>query len=192
MTEAFGFLLARGFALAELSDTVARYESSRRLVQVFHGRASYELGVDLGRWIEVDGVRCEQVFPLRDVIALRRAPAEAGLGGTTATTSGAVRRFLGLLGSLTREFAEPMLIEGDEWFELLSELNADRSSSGQQTLRASRLRERADSAWRRGDFGAVVIAYSEIEGELRSVTLRPSERGRLEYARRAVDGPPGT
>jgi hypothetical protein len=101
----FAFLLRPGFRLVELTDTIARYESDRRVVRVFHGRGSYELGVEVGRWVEVDGESREQVFPLRDVIALRRDPGEVGLAGTAATTAEAVRKILRQLAAWTREFA---------------------------------------------------------------------------------------
>jgi hypothetical protein len=59
-SEEFSILLELGFRLVELSDTLARYETERRLVRVFHGRGCYELGVEVGRWIEIDGVSREQ------------------------------------------------------------------------------------------------------------------------------------
>lgn len=78
VSEEFSFLLELGFRLVEASDTLARYESDGRLVRVFHGRGSYELGVEVGRWIEVDGVSREQAFPLRDIVALRGDRSAAG------------------------------------------------------------------------------------------------------------------
>jgi hypothetical protein len=187
--EEFSFLLGLGFALTELSYTVARYETDRRLVRVFHGRWSYELGVDVGRGIEVDGVRREQAFPLRDVVAPRGHPAEVGYGGTSATTSESVRKFLGLLATWTHEFAGPFLSDGDRWFDRLSESNAVRAQAEQDELHAARLRARAGEAWQRRDFGTVVNAYREIEAELPAVVLRASERGRLDYALRALGEP---
>lgn len=184
--ETFSFLLGQGFTLMELSDTLARYESGWRIVRVFHGRASYELGVEVGRWVEVAGTRREQSFPLRDVVALRRDPVDVGFGGTTATSPPAVRRVMALLADWTREYAGPLVSGGDELFEVLSERNAERGRVEQEGLRAQRLRDRAEEAWRRRDFGAVALAYSEIESELHSVTLKASERGRLDYARKAL------
>jgi hypothetical protein len=49
------------------------------------------------------------------------------------------------------------------------------------------LRTRASDAWRAKDLATVVNAYEEIESELKTVQLRDSERGRLEYARKHLN-----
>lgn len=183
----FGFLLKFGFELVEVSDTLARYQNDRRVVRVSHERGSYELGVAVGRWVDIDGVRREQAFPLQDLVALQRNPSEVGYGGTSATTAESVSKFLRQLAMWTREFAAPLLRNGDVWFERLSHENAVRAEAERDGFRASQLRSRAQDAWQRREFGAVVNAYSEIDRELLAVELRPSERGRLDYALRELD-----
>lgn len=185
-SEEFSFLLGLGFTLVEVSDTLARYESDGRVVRVFHGRGSYELGVEVGRWIEVDGVSREQAFPLRDVVAQRRDPADIGFGGTSATTAESVRKFLGQLAGWTREFALPLLHDGDDLFDQLSLSNAARAHAERDELRASRLRARADEAWQRQDFATVANSYSEIESELPTASLKASEQARLKYALKSL------
>lgn len=185
-SEEFSFLLDLGFQLRQVSDTLARYESEGRLVRVFHGRGSYELGVDIGRWIEVDGVSREQAFPLRDVVALRAALTDAGFGGTSATTAESVRKFLQQLAGWTREFALPLLHDGDDFFDQLSRNNAVRAEADQNDVRASLLRARADDAWQRQDFATVANSYSEIKNELSTASLKASEQGRLKYALKAL------
>jgi hypothetical protein len=187
VSESFRFLLDRGFELRELSDTYARYESDRRLVRVFHGRSSYELGVEVGRWIVVDGVRREQIFPLRDIVSLAVDPASVGYGGTSATAAETVRKFTGQLAGWTQQFASGLLDNGDEVFEQLCERNASLGETSRDAQRATLIRSRADAAWRERDFATVINAYKEIDLELTGVELRPSERGRLEYALRALN-----
>jgi hypothetical protein len=187
VSDAFEFLLENGFELVELSDTFARYESARRIIQVFHGRGSYELSVELGRWIVVDGVRREQAFPLRDVVALTSDPAAIGYGGTSATTADTVRKFVDRLAAWTQQFASSLLSDGDDVFEELSRRTAARGLADRDAQRARLLRSRADAAWRDRDFATVANSYAEIDKELSTVDLSPSEQGRLHYALRALN-----
>ena len=120
------------------------------------------------------------------MIALCRDPGEVGYAGTSATTAEAVRRILRQLAAWTREFAAELLADGDELFDRLREDNAARGQAEQDELRARRLRERADDAWRRKDFATVMTTYGEIDRELGAVQLRASERGRLSYALKAL------
>ena len=142
--EEFKFLSEMGLRLVKLGDTFAHYEGERRFIKVFHGRASYELGVQIGRWIAVDNMRCEQAFPLRDVVSLRCDPAQVGYNGTSATTAEQVSKFLQQLAAWTRDFAERLLIDGDDAFNPLSEVNAAQGEIQHDQIRAMRLRERAE------------------------------------------------
>lgn len=135
-------------------------------------------------WIDVDGVSHEQVFPLRDVVALTSDPASVGFGGTSATTPEAVKKFVARLAEWTGQFASTLLADGDELFDELRARNSAWFEAEQHGRRARLLRSQADKAWRERDFATVVNAYTEIDQELSSIELRPSERGRLDYAQR--------
>ena len=86
----------------------------------------------------------------------------------------------------TREFALPLLHDGDDLFDQLSRSNAARAEAEQDDVRASRLRVRADDAWQRQDFATVANCYSEIKNELSTASLKASEQGRLKYALKAL------
>lgn len=183
----FGFLVDElGFRLVRVESTLVRYESPRAFVNVFHGRASYELGVEIGRWIEMGGARVEQKYPLSAVIALDHDPTAVGVH-PFATTDGAVLgRFVVQLAELTRRYGELALSGDPTTFDRLSAENARRSDAFTNRLRAQRLRSVADDAWRRKDWGLVIDAYREIESELLHVELKPSESGRLRYAQKRL------
>jgi hypothetical protein len=185
-TREFDFLLALGFRVTEITDTLVRYDGPRRFVRVFHGRSSYEAGVQIGRRVNIEGVDAEQAFPLRSVIKLRSDPSQLGYVGTTARTAELLHRFIHQLAAWTQEFALPLLDDGDELFDRLSALNAAEFNAENDVQRTTMLRRRADEAWRRRNFDVVLQAYEEIDAELSTVELKASERGRLSYARRML------
>lgn len=181
----FGFLIDLGFTEKQADPTYLRFVKGDRFVEVFHGRASFELGVEFGRRVRVDDDDLEQKFHIADVAPVL-AP-EIRYTARTAMTKDQVDRFVEELAATTRPLAERIERDGREAFELTSQAVSVQSEKYLDGLRAGRLRNRADEAWRRKDFAVVVSAYAEIESELESVDLRASEAKRLNYARRQID-----
>lgn len=154
-------------------------------VEVFHGRASYELGVEFGRWVIVDDARVEQKFHLAEVLPV--VAPEVTFVAHTATSREQVARFVEELAQVARVVVERLEDEGTDVFDRVSAAVERRSDEYLENTRAERLRVRADAAWRRRDFVAVVTAYEEIKAELGTVSLRGSETKRLAYARKHLD-----
>ena len=186
--ESFVFLVSGfGFRLVEAQPTFVRYESERAFVNVFHGRGSYELGVEIGHWIVIDDDRVEERFPLGDVIALDHDLATVGYRSFATTEKEPLARLVAQLAGWTQRFA-PRALEGDATtFDRLRVENARQSQAMQEGWRATRLRSAADEAWHRKDWGRVVDAYGEMVSELRTVDLKPSELRRLRYAQEQLD-----
>ena len=186
--ESFDFLRRDfGYRMVEARPTFVRFESSDAFVNVFHGRSSYELGVEIGRWLEIDDETVEQKFSLGEVIALDHDPSRVGYRPFATTEREPLGRFVRQLGDWTRRFAT-QLLEGDRRaFDRLSYLRASNFQASQEGRRAAKLRVAATEAWRRKDWGRVVDAYEEIVSELRTVKLEPSELGRLRYAQRKLE-----
>jgi hypothetical protein len=174
-----------GLVCVERGDTRVRWEAPSRFVDVFHGRQSFELGVHLGRWIEIRGERVEHWFSLNDfMVVLGVGSLESH--GWAARERSLVARLLSELAIAAQRVAPEVLNNGDAVFENVSRMNAERSDAYLDDMHASRLRALAEDAWRRRDFQSVVYAYLEISQDLKTVVLTPSERGRLDYARRAL------
>lgn len=181
----FGFLTDLGFSEKRAEPTYLRFEKGDTFVEVFHGRASFELGVEFGHRVRVDDDDLEQKFHIVDVAPVL-AP-EVRYTARTAMTKDQVDRFVDELAATTRPLAECIERDRREAFELISQAVAAQSEEYLDGLRAARLRSRAEEAWRRKDFASVVIAYEEVESELETVDLRESEAKRLKYARRQID-----
>jgi hypothetical protein len=161
-----------------------RYERDDTFVAVFHGRASFELGVEFGRRIRVDDQIVDQKFHIREVLAL--LVPEVTFAARTATSVAQVARFLDELAGWTELAAERFPSDVVGTFDQLQERGKRWSDEYLEGIRASRLRTQGDEAWRGKDFASVVTAYEEIESELHTVQLRESEAGRLGYARKKL------
>jgi len=162
-----------------------RLERSNRFVDVFHGRTSYELGLEIGRHVRVGNETVEQKFHIQDVLSLF-AP-EVRYRSLTATTREQVARFLDILEAWTGRISNELLRGEDEFFDQLSEQAVRYSTEFLDGVRAERLRSQAADAWRRMDLASVIMAYEEIDSELQTAHLRASEIERLRYARTHVD-----
>jgi hypothetical protein len=100
-----------------------------------------------------------------------------------------VRKIVARLAGWTRQFALPLLTDGDEIFAELSTSNAARNDAEGERQRASQPRVRANDAWRQRNFATVVDSYTEIDTALPTVELSVLERRRLEYSLKALKAP---
>jgi hypothetical protein len=153
----FGFLVSKlEFRLVDVQATFVRYESERTFVNVFHGRGSYELGVEIGHWIEVDGGLVEDKFTLGDIIALDHDLSEVGYRSYATTDKELLVRFVAQLADWTQQYGLRFL-KGDP--AAFDSLRAQRTRWSQAMLegwRVKRLRAAADDAWHRKDWGRVI------------------------------------
>jgi len=183
----FAFLQDRGYAVVRSGSTFVRYERTPLFVNVFHGRGSFELGVEVGRSTVLYGETVERSFPIGYLATVIGGEARETYRSRTATTSAQVDRFVAELGHWLEAYGERVL-EGDEaTFVALGEAVAIESTRQMDMMRATELRRRAEEAWRSRDYATVVQAYDEMDRELTTVDLRTFEDGRLAYARKALD-----
>lgn len=177
----FEFLVDLGFAEVKAGATYLRFERADTFVEVFHGRASYELGVEFGRWVRADDGVVEQKFHIVDVLSVL-AP-DVRFGARTATSREQVVGFVDELATSAKLAVHRLERAGVEAFDRISEAVERQSDEYLDGLSAARLRARAEDAWHRRDFASLISAYEEIESELDTVGLRESEAKRLSYAR---------
>jgi hypothetical protein len=179
---AFGFLHALSFATTVESATFVRYEAASVFVNVFHGRGSYELGVEIGHRVDVDGQFVDEKFGLGDLVALSDAVEETDFRTYATTDPARLPEFLARLAEWTRYYGRAALTGEPAVFELLRAAGLDRSVATQDASRATQLRATADAAWRAREYARVIDSYNEMISELRTVELRQSELARLRFA----------
>jgi hypothetical protein len=186
VTEAFSFLETEyGLRQVEVLVTFVRYESDAAFAQVFHGRGSYELGVEIGLRAPERG--SEIAYSLTEIVRARGGENRAMVRTQFAATSPeAVRSFLRTLADLTRQYATEELIGNREGYRLLAKVRAADSQKLSEGWEAKDLRAAAESAWRQQDFRSVCQLYGKLM-ELRTVVMEASERKRFQYARRHLE-----
>ncbi len=174
----FNFLSELGFRAVEEKVTFVRYESSGIFLNIFHGRSSFEMNVEIGRLSNLNNANLS-VFGIVDWAR----PTEAEDFGKnvmfqTSTREG-VEKFVPQLARLIRKYAIPLL-RNDEpsWIEALS-IKADRWRSYVEETNPCSMREKAEAAWHAKDFALVIELYRPALHSLTEIELK-----RLKFAER--------
>ena len=172
---AFSFLAENfGFRERVAAATLVRYESDKMFLNVYHGRQSYELGVEVGCLHDAEAYR----YRLPEVLG-------AFLGGVRhqnayyfqASDRGSVRRCAEAAASLVEQHYGAVL-EGDPLaLKRLEAFTSGRNDEYTREVVQRPTRDSAERAWQGKDYSTVVELYGSIRSD-----LTPVERKRLEYA----------
>jgi hypothetical protein len=167
--EAFGFLGAYGFHLADQSLTHLRYESPSSFLTVYHGRSSYQVGLELGL------LDRDEKFSLHELLSVF-APGEVELARFQTREPNALAEHLSRLAGVVAGSLEPLLQGDPSAFERLrSQVAVSRTAV---TLRAQygAVIDRADEAWEAKDMDLAESLYEKSRPALDGSRIR-----RLEY-----------
>jgi len=179
---AFEFLVVgRGFRLVRSEPTLVRYESEPLFVNVFHGRGSYEVGVEIG--ILGDEETERHPFSLGELMRLEDAEAaerfrRPQISSDRLALAGAVREQSRLFWRL----AEPLLAGKPG---VVERLRTERRAATERYFREQeldRVRREAERAWQEKDHARLVELYRSIEDALTEV-----EAKRLAYASKRLN-----
>lgn len=178
----FGWLERMGFGLSAQADTLVRYQSGAVEVTVYHGRSSYEIGVEAGP-------RNRDVrFSLAELIEIADPQVAETYRIPSATTPEAVARFAEEQSERLQRYGGP-IFRGDPsvWDRLASARHAWAEAYALDAAR-SRAIAAAREALRRRAYPEVVSLLQPFEGQLPRV-----QEQMLALARRRAGGkPPGT
>ena len=182
--ESFSFLVRDlGYSLARSEVTFVRYESGKLFLNVFHGRSSFALGVEIGRQQVIRNALSEQKYALETFMGISRD--QGNLQGYWTRDAEQLRRFVAHLASLTRRYAWGALKGDEAAFEAARAFNSDWSRRYLEGIEASRLRASGDDAWHARDWPRVIDVYERLL-QLKTADARGSEIGRLRYARKKL------
>ena len=157
-TEAFQFLVELfGFSVVRQESTLVRYESQAAFVNVYHGRSSYEIGVEVG--LLADPLK-EEKFMLADILETCGMPGAAGV--RSASTAEELSQYLPELADLAKRYGV-RAFRGEREFYL--ELRQTQTRLAHEFLLAQRLRRAqviAAEAFERGDYARVVAVLKPL------------------------------
>jgi len=175
--DAFRYLTDSGFRVLSADATIVRYSSTRVFVNVYHGRLSYELGIEVG----LVGSGAEPGYALEAFVRLSDPESASRIRNFVATTPDEVRVGLQRLAQQLKQHVEPALQGNTAIFAELHRQREEWSKSYAAEVLAGQIRPEADAAFRARDYRRFIELLSKIENALTS-----AEKQKLEYARRHV------
>jgi hypothetical protein len=178
----FQFLQDYGLTLVQSEVTYVRYDSPKVFVNVYHGRGSYELNVEIGRH---EGLRKDSPFSLDAVLGWKRAPERKLLNTEVplfhAKNFESVQELVPKMATLFKKYADPLLKADEESFMSFDNYCTLESHRLGQRFAAGTTRWKADSAFKRKDWKQVIELYHLIGKD-----LSQTEQAELAYAEQQV------
>lgn len=171
----FGFLTAHGFRCVSTKSTLVRYESDHVFINIYHGRSSYEIGIEVG---STDLEEQEKGFSLFAFIHLAAPDKAATYRNFVAVKPEAVSVRVAALQKLFTQYVLDVLMGDPDIFIKLEAQRKKISAAYASEVRASQIRPRAEAAFRDKDYPEAVRLYEIIQDELTTTEIK-----KLKYAR---------
>ena len=167
----FAFVVDFGFREVDALPTIVRYLKDDLQLNVFHGRLSYEVSMEIGR--------NDRLYPLSPMIRAVDPKAEESYRVWAATTSAALAKGVERLATLVRRYGARALRDDPAFFEELRRVCDAWNHDFALDVRASQIRPQAAAAFRDGRYREAGDLYEEI-----AERLSPAERAKLAFCRK--------
>jgi len=172
----FGFLRSYGLKAIEEDVTFVRYESNAVFVNVYHGRGSFEIGVEIGRLDRPEKYGLDYIVHW----AGKQAWDAEGFGRGTmfqVSTREGVHNIVPKVAELVKKYGDPFLTGRPTFYSELQKANERASVAYEREQLLTRIRKEADAAWTAKDLGRVAELLQPVRSDLTEV-----ESKRLAYA----------
>ncbi len=174
---AFSFLESGGYSLTRVAASHVQYETESSIVSISWERRSGELNVSLGLQ-PAKGDRLD-LFSLTDLLKMLNVDAPEARMPFQVSDESKLGPFLDQLAKDLQTFAAPTLAGDRMFYRRLETFRGHRAHQLTLSMELSRIRARAEVAWQKRDFGALIALYGPVEAQ-----LTDSERAKLQYARK--------
>jgi hypothetical protein len=176
----FEFLGSYGLKPKKTEVTWVRFESKSVFVEVYHGRASYEIGIDIGRRDRAERYGLDYIV----FRAGEGAWSAEGFGrGTMFQVSSreGVQQFVPKVAELLKKYGERFLRGDPEFYDELAKANERASADYTRRQLIEGVRKKANSAWAEKNYRRVVDLYQPLREDLTEIESR-----RLAYAEKQM------
>ena len=171
----FSFVKQHGYELVQDDVTLIRYKSKKVTLNVYHGRSSYELGVE---FVRVGFPRDRfTLFDLLQWLYATGAIDEVPTGGYQASMRPAIQALVAKISDIIRQYGISLLKGDVETYQALKEQQSSDAANYTREMRLRALRKQAEAAWRCKDYKGLLNLYSDMQGD-----LSPLEFRRFQYA----------
>jgi hypothetical protein len=179
--ESFRFLVQKyGFSVVKHDATLVRFESEVVFVNVYHGRGSYELGVEIGE-LRTNGNIPEFGYTLREIILLSDVAIGSNFRPYQIDKPELVKAYVAATADLVEKYAHLALIGDPDVFDKLSDAQLNKSNEYLKSIELGKVRTDGDLAWREKNYERLVELYEGVKED-----LTPAEIKKLEYSRRKL------
>jgi hypothetical protein len=176
---AFKFLMEEfSFTCVRKDVTFVRFESNSAFVNVYHGRGSFELNVEIGELTIGEG-HPEIPFTIGEILHLVNPKEATNYRPFQVHTMESVKKFVSELANLVKQYAIPALTGDHGFFQRVAEVQAQRSNEYLKGLHLSRTRTEVETAWHQKNYPRVIELYDSMLED-----LTPAEAKRLAYAKK--------
>ena len=181
----FQFLAEYGFSLVSQEPTLVCFESDRVMMRIYHGRSSYEIGVQMGLLDRNERYGLEHVVYLAGgETAWKREGFSRGTQFQTSTKQG-VQDVLSRVAGIVKTYGGKFLSGDVEFYDHVERESLEQRVQFERRSMLAEIKREADEAWSGGDFTRLVELLQPVESDLTKV-----ERKRLEYASAKQANPP--
>ncbi|MGH9733761.1 MAG: hypothetical protein ACRD8A_04120 [Candidatus Acidiferrales bacterium] len=175
----FKFLRDLGLRPVEKKMTLVRYKSRHVFVDVYHGRASFELGVEIGRLADP-----KKTLSIATIVDWAGAYKAEGFGQHVmfqVTTREGVQEFVPKLAALVKKYAIRLLRNDDSAWDAALNLQRRQWDEYVKEVHLGHVREKAEAAWHAKDYIRVVELYEPVRQDLTEI-----EAKKLAYAEHQI------
>jgi hypothetical protein len=176
---AFRFLVDDfSFACVKQDVTFVRFQSNVVFVNVYHGRISFELNVEIGE-LTIGQAHPEVSFTIGEILHLVNPKEATNYRPYQVHTGESVKKFVSELARLVKEYAIPALIGDHVFFQRVADVQAKTSNAYMKELHLNRTRPMVETAWHQKNYPRVIELYDSMLED-----LTPAEAKRLAFAKK--------